>query len=236
MIIGKRNILLIIAVILLFVNFLTLAIATPFTKYEIDKLSEIICNDCKYSTFLVVCENFDPIGGILENKADCIDHHLLDGSSRRTVYKDLFKRGELYKYNNGIRVELNETVDDWKKTLYIIEINNITKEELTNYLELNNQGAIGSVYIGKPNIACNTDREGKQHKYFYSDMYGQKYWGGELIKEPRSLLNMTLEFSILGGFFGFGITILSITFFSHLIKRKKFILFNKYVFTYEKKR
>lgn len=160
-------------------------VAAQFTEYEINTLSEMVCEDCKYSTFLFVCENVEP-DGFSDGNRDCIDERMFAfwGPSRRESLDDLLKRGELLRFYKEEVIGLNESLDDWNETHYEIRIDNISREEIINYLDLNNYKAVGNSYTGNRKISCYTDKEGKEEKYFYVDQNGQKYWGNELIKDP----------------------------------------------------
>ena len=203
-----RNVLIIIAIVYLLINSLMLVTATEFTNYEIDKLSEMVHEDCKYSTFLFVCKNLDP-DGVTGSRPDCIDEEVFAfwGPSRRALIQDLLKRGELLRFYKGEEIGLNETVEDWNEVHYEIRIDNISKEEVINFLELDDNKAVGNVISGERGFYCYTDKEGKQEKYFYVDRSGKKYWGDELIEDPESGSNMRFFISI-----GLGMVILLVLF------------------------
>ena len=153
---------------LLLIYSLLIVVATQFTESEIDTLSGIVYKDCKYSTFLFVCNNVEP-DGFLDGNRNCIDEQMFAfwGPSRRGLLGDLIKRGELLRFYKGEIIGLNESVDDWSEIYYEIRIDDISKEELINYLELINYKAVGNTYIGKKKIYCVTCK--------IIDFYGGKY-------------------------------------------------------------
>lgn len=179
----KISLLFILTIVLLLIYSLLIVVATQFTESEIDTLSGMVYEDCKYSTFLFVCENVEP-DGFLDGNRNCIDEQMFAfwGPSRRGLLGDLIKRGELLRFYKGEIIGLNESVDDWSEIYYEIRIDDISKEELINYLELINYKAVRYSYTENKQIYCYIDKERKQEKYFYVDHNGQKYWGNELIE------------------------------------------------------
>ena len=172
-------------------------VGTQFTESEIDTLSGMVCEDCKDSTFLFVCENGEP-DGLLDGNRNCIDEQMFAfwGPSRRGLLENLIKRGELLRFYKGEKISLNESLDDWNEIHYEIRIDNISREELINYLELINYKAVKNSYAEKRQISCYTDKERKLEKYYYVDQNGQKYWGNESIEEPESKTNLIFFISV----------------------------------------
>ena len=181
---GRRTLVAITTLFILIISPLPVT-ASQFTEYEIDMLSGMVYEDCNYSTYLFVCENVegDSFSG---EEVDCIDEQVFAfwGPSRRLLFEDFLKRGELLRFYNGERIGLNEIVDGWKGIHYEIVVDNISKEEVINYLQLHNNKAVGDVYSGKREIYCYVGEEGEQEKYFQIDRDGQKFWGDELVQEP----------------------------------------------------
>ncbi len=179
-----RNFLITTLVAYLFINSFV-ATATEFSDYEIDVLSEMVYTDCKYSTFLFICENSDRDSG---SGPDCIDEEVFAfwGPPRRELIQDLLIRGELLRFYKGEEIGLKETVEERDEVHYEIRIDNISKEEVINFLELDDNKAVGNVISGEKEFYCYTDKEGKQEKYFYVNPSGKKYWGDELIEDPGS--------------------------------------------------
>ena len=181
---GRRTLVAIVTLFILIISPLPVT-ASQFTEYEIDMLSGMVYEDCKYSTYLFVCENVeqDSFSG---DDIDCIDKQVFAfwGPSRRLLLEDLLERGELLRFYNGERIGLNEIVDGWKGIHYEIGVDNISREEIIDYLQLHNNKAVGDVYSGKWEIYCYVDGENGQKKYFQIDRDGQNFWGDELVQEP----------------------------------------------------
>ena len=181
---GKRTLVAIAALFILIISSLPVT-ASQFTEYEIDMLSGMVYVDCKYSTYLFVCENVE-VDSFSDDEVECIDEQVFAfwGPSRRLLLEDFLKRGDLLRFYNGERIGLDETVDGWKGVHYEIKLDNISREEVSDYLQLHNNKAVGDVYSGNREIYCYMDGERKGIKYLNTDASGQKFWGDELVREP----------------------------------------------------
>lgn len=178
-----------------------------YNEYEINKLSEIIPKDCGPLAMLIICRNFDSIGwGFKEN---CIDFRPL---KRASPFLEFSQRGELQRYYKGYPIAFDAHTKTWEGNDFFLRIENITKEDVKTYLDLRNGGYVGGSLIGDADIGCFLKENSSDYRVLKADKYNQKYWGGKLIKEPRTYIYIgELKVSMFDFGLGFSFAFISWT-------------------------
>lgn len=184
-----KKFILILLMSLVMVNFVNAALI-QYSDYEVEKLSEIISNDCDYNTWFVICQDTSS-----EIKTSCLywkDHG---------IPVSLLERGDIQRYRGDDLIDVNKEIKKVVGDEYLLRIINSSKEDVKEYLSARNAGLIiGPMYLGYPYIICESRENRSDYITLTANEYNQKYWGDELIKEPRAFLSIgNFSFSIFGG-------------------------------------